>query len=289
MLSHSTKIITLVGVIFIVSGASAQWAEFPSDPNAANVLAYADFDDGTGQDVTAVRGSLLVVTDEAMTPWTSGLDGLLWLDNSRDYQINLDVADFEIFYTLTSISFANHDARTPTVAMRDNPAVVLTEPSFQSIGFNHGGTVGSSLGDNSDLSWAITGEQSFNLNPYETGWATPGINTVKVHVIINGTNMIIRKQHVGFEPDMVTLTLDDDLTNGGDTTPRTSGKFMFFSQDSGLALIDDVAVITITSVPVATCGDPNNPVPLADFWPDCVVNIIDYALFSENWMEDNRP
>jgi len=37
------------------------------------------------------------------------------------------------------------------------------------------------------------------------------------------------------------------------------------------------------------CGDPANPIPLADLDFDCFVNFGDFSIFGLHWMEDNRP
>ena len=41
--------------------------------------------------------------------------------------------------------------------------------------------------------------------------------------------------------------------------------------------------------PPVECGDPNHPYPTGDFNQDCVVNLVDFALFVAHWLEDNRP
>ncbi len=37
------------------------------------------------------------------------------------------------------------------------------------------------------------------------------------------------------------------------------------------------------------CGDPSHPYPTGDSNQDCVVNLVDFAMFATHWLEDNRP
>lgn len=60
------------------------------------------------------------------------------------------------------------------------------------------------------------------------------------------------------------------------------------TDDSGalsLEQVKDDKMLAFTSY----CGDSEHPFPAGDFNYDCVVDLLDYRRFIENWLTDNRP
>jgi len=49
------------------------------------------------------------------------------------------------------------------------------------------------------------------------------------------------------------------------------------------------ADIYMARIPEACCGDPDHPYPVGDLNKDCLVDLLDLAIFALHWLEDNRP
>ena len=58
------------------------------------------------------------------------------------------------------------------------------------------------------------------------------------------------------------------------------------SEDNNIIIIDPEAIGAILP---AVCGDANHPIPLASLNGDCIVNLIDLALFGQEWLLCTDP
>jgi len=75
-----------------------------------------------------------------------------------------------------------------------------------------------------------------------------------------------------------------------ETTPNISanGRMLFFASDRTSAYPDlDLWQVSVTPEP--KCGDEEHPYPIGDLNHDCIVNLLDLAMMSEHWLEDNNP
>ena len=49
------------------------------------------------------------------------------------------------------------------------------------------------------------------------------------------------------------------------------------------------ADIYMAQIPEACCGDPDHPYPVGDLNRDCLVDMLDLAIFSSHWLESTQP
>lgn len=76
------------------------------------------------------------------------------------------------------------------------------------------------------------------------------------------------------------------ITDGGYVGGISDGRYVYFSPWRNFSEWYHGKVLRFDA---ALCGDENHPYPEMDFNFDCIVNMSDFALFTQRWMECTKP
>lgn len=94
-------------------------------------------------------------------------------------------------------------------------------------------------------------------------------------------------QQAGDADGMITMILfTPDASGAPDPTKYNIFENNKESEDNNIIILDPEA---IGAVLPAVCGDVNHPIPLASLNGDCFVNVIDLALFGQEWLLCTDP
>jgi hypothetical protein len=79
----------------------------------------------------------------------------------------------------------------------------------------------------------------------------------------------------------------------GQLTEKPAAPGESYESDDIVLLVDDDGVLTGYSIQLfrytpRTCGDATHPYPVGDLNLDCLVNFLDFAIFSQHWLECTR-
>lgn len=105
------------------------------------------------------------------------------------------------------------------------------------------------------------------------------------------TDLYVTRRTTKSDPWGTPVNLGSPVnSSASEGTPNISadGSTLYFhSNRSGTLGNWDLWQATVNPEP--KCGDEEHPYPIGDLNHDCIVNLLDLAMMSEHWLEDNNP